>query len=163
MPAERKKELHNELFGTSGGYGQDDEGSVKDEAGYAGKKEGEAGSGYEEKKEEASYRASYAAYEDKKEPLPYYEPGAPSPSGAYYEPGAPSPSGAYYEPGAPSPSGAYYEPGAPSPSGAYYEPGAPSPSGAYDYQAQTRREAQTAQLDWITASEEMVPDSGRAD
>ena len=84
---------------------------------------------YEEKKEEASTRASYAAYEDKKEPLPYYEPGAPSPSGAYYEPGA------------------------------------PSPSGAYDYQseAQTRREAQTAQLDWITASEEMVPDSGRAD
>ena len=127
MPAERKKELHNDLFGASGGYGQDDEGSVKDEAGYAGKKEGEAGSGYEEKKEEASYRASYAAYEDKKEPLPYYEPGAPSPSGAYYEPGA------------------------------------PSPSGAYDYQAQTRREAQTAQLDWITASEEMVPDSGRAD
>ena len=143
MPAERKKELHNELFGASGGYGQDDEGSVKDEAGYAGKKEGEAGSGYEEKKEEASSRASYAAYEDKKEPLPYYEPGAPSPSGAYYEPGAPSPSGAYYE------------------------PGAPSPSGAYDYQHQTeaqiRREARGAQLNWITASEEMVPDSGRAD
>ena len=44
--------------------------------GYAGKREGEAGSGYEEKKE----------------PLPYYEPGAPFPSGAYYEPGAPSPS-----------------------------------------------------------------------
>ena len=127
MPAERKKELHNELFGASGGYGQDDEGSVKDEAGYAGKKEGEAGSGYEEKKEEASSRASYAAYEDKKEPLPYYEPGAPSPSGAYYEPGA------------------------------------PSPSGAYDYQseAQTRREAQTAQLDWMTASEEMMPASSR--
>ena len=58
MPAERKKELHNELFGASGGYGQDDEGSVKDEAGYAGKKEGEAGSGYEEKKEEASSRAA---------------------------------------------------------------------------------------------------------
>ena len=88
MPAERKKELHNDLFGASGGYGQDDEGSIKDEAGYEGKKEGEAGSGYEEKKE----------------PLPYYEPGAPFPLGAYYDPGAPSPSGAYYEPGAPSPS-----------------------------------------------------------
>ena len=91
--------------------------------------------GYEEKKEEAYY----AGYEEKKEPLPYHEPGAPSPSGAYYEPGAPSPSGAYYE------------------------PGAPSPSGAYDYQseAQTRREAQTAQLDWMTASEEMMPASSR--
>ena len=57
----------------------------------------------------------------------------------------------------------YHEPGAPSPSGAYYEPGAPSPSGAYDYQseAQTRREAQTAQLDWMTASEEMMPASSR--
>ena len=30
---------------------------------------------YEEKKEEVSSRASYAAYEDKKEPLPYYDPG----------------------------------------------------------------------------------------
>ena len=91
--------------------------------------------GYEEKKEEAYY----AGYEEKKEPRPYHEPGAPSPSGAYYEPGAPSPSGAYYE------------------------PGAPSPSGAYDYQseAQTRREAQTAQLDWMTASEEMMPASSR--
>ena len=43
---------------------------------------------YEEKKEEVSSRASYAAYEDKKEPLPYYDPGAPSPSGAHYQPGA---------------------------------------------------------------------------
>ena len=151
MPAERKKELYSDLFGDeAAGYGQSSTTSghdSKDEAGY------------EEKKEEAYY----AGYEDKKEPLPYHEPGAPSPSGAYYEPGAPSPSGAYYEPGAPSASGAYYEPGAPSPSGAYYDTGAPSPSGAYDYQseAQTRREAQTAQLDWMTASEEMMPASSR--
>ena len=45
--------------------------------------------------------------------------------------------------------------------------GAPSPSGAYDYQhqpeAQTRLEARGTQLNWITASEEMVQDSGRAD
>ena len=139
MPAERKKELYSDLFGDeAAGYGQSSTTSGQDSKDEAG---------YEEKKEEAYY----AGYEEKKEPLPYHEPGAPSPSGAYYEPGAPSPSGAYYEPGAPSPSGAYYE------------PGAPSPSGAYDYQseAQTRREAQTAQLDWMTASEEMMPASSR--